>query len=166
MATIKYVKGAHKEHKPALAKDKTAELCTGMGLLGCVGLIGYFLIMRAFGLHEVLILRGFNLLILLACIIFTLRIHTKSHGKVDYFKGIRMGLHVTLVAVIPFVLFIFFYLRYDDGFWEIVQRKIGMGEYHITPSMVAWVLGVEGIASGAIMSFVAVQYFKKKQETE
>ncbi|HWY38444.1 MAG TPA: hypothetical protein VNY73_07780 [Bacteroidia bacterium] len=156
--TIKEVQYGHKKTD----EFRLSALCNKVGLSVSFLLFSYFILMRALGLHEVLALRTLNVFFLLGGIVYALRTFSKatSAEHIDYFTGIKIGAHVTFVAVIPFTLFICLYLGNDAAFMQLVKSKIGMGEF-LSPIIVSGALFIEGISSGLIMTFIAMQYFKK-----
>ncbi|HKC67399.1 MAG TPA: DUF4199 domain-containing protein [Bacteroidia bacterium] len=147
---------------PNLAEFSAFSLSAETGVLVFSGFMGYFLIMRSVGLHEVFVLRYLNALFLITGIF--LAIHSyKTHLKkdVNYKKGLQMGMLITLIAVIPFALFIYLYLNIDDGFLTLVEKNAELRDF-VTPATVAGFICLEGLCSGSIITFIIMQFFKKK----
>ena len=71
-----------------------------------------------------------------------------------------MGLRISLIAVLPFAIFMAVYLKIDEGFMNYVKEYAEFGRY-LSPGMVSGVIAIEGITSGAITTFIAMQYFKR-----
>lgn len=140
-----------------------ANLCSGMGLLTTACLIGYFFLMSAFKLQEVLSLRAFNFVILLAGILWTFHLYNKANetSKVDYFTGLKLGIRVTFVAVISFAIFMALYLVYDNHLMDVIKENTGIGQY-LNPLTIAGAICMEGLSSGFIITFIAMQYFKNE----
>ena len=137
------------------------------GLLICAGLIAYFLLMRFAGLVQIVELRAFNFVILFFGIILAFR-HYRMHvdPEIDYFKGFVLGIFTTLYAVIPFALFVFFYL------WKIEPSLINSLESHslfmgieITAEKAAETILIEGSISGVLISYILMQYYKSEQRS-
>jgi hypothetical protein len=148
-------------HKNKLNASFTATLCNITGALVCISLISYFLIMRLMGFHEIIFLRVFNFIFLFAGIIIALHRYSRNYdGTVEFFKGFRIGMHVTGASVIPFALFMLIYLSIDKSLMNTIINSVNFGNY-ITPGSAAVVIIVEGIASGLIMTLISMQYFKK-----
>lgn len=152
----------HKERKLKLSSTQVSTLCNQAGLAVFLTLVGYFVLMRALGLHEIVSLRTLNAVFLIAGIVYALYTYSKNEkdNKIDYFEGLKMGVHITLVAVVPFVLVIYLYLANDDSFLHMVKSKVGLGEF-LTAPVIAGALFIEGLSSGLIITFMTMQYFKK-----
>jgi drug/metabolite transporter (DMT)-like permease len=137
-------------------------LCNSAGIIACVCMIIYFFIMSAFKLEEILALRAVNFIFLLGGIILALYTYSKIiKDKIDYFTGLKMGIWVTFMAVIPFALFMAIYLMYDDYLMDIIKQSTRMGEY-VNPFTIFGAICAEGISSGAIIAFIIMQFFKKE----
>lgn len=138
-----------------------AVLCTWTGLLVSAALTGYFFLMKMLGLYEVLWLRYFNAAFMVGGLLLTFFNYRNkmSPEGIPYLAGIRMGLRVTLTAIIPFAIFMAIYLRLDPSFMEYIIRSAEFGEY-LTPGRAAGYIALEGFAGGAIMTYVMMPYFK------
>ena len=93
------------------APTTTAEF-TGLkaGVLTCVSLIAYFMIMKYFSFMESPIAWSFNFLILGGGIVLAYEYYRKKTTlNVDYIPGLILGSITTAVAVIPFALFLYIY---------------------------------------------------------
>ena len=141
-----------------------SHLCTASGLIVSAVLMSFFLLMKAFGFHELLFLRFFNFVFLAAGILIAYSLYRKRNGyhKIHYFKGLKMGLHITLLAIIPFTLFIGIYLLADHSFMDFIKHHAMFGSY-LTPGLAAGSVFIEGFVSGAIFSYCAMQFFKKEE---
>lgn len=139
-----------------------ASLCNGVGVLTCVCLISYFFIMSAFKLQDNIELRGFNFIFILGGILLSLRLYAKATetDRIDYFAGLKIGIRVVFTAVIPFAIFMAIYLVYDDHLMTVIKTTTGVGDY-LNPLTVAGAIFMEGLSSGIIITFIAMQYFKK-----
>lgn len=133
---------------------------TGLAVFG--GLVLYFFAMSALNLVTILELRGLNFFIILAGILYAIgNIRKRKGEEFDYFEGLAIGFLTTLYSVIPFAAFIFIYLwQINPSFMEYIRENSMFGTY-LTPSLAAFSILAEGIASGAIISFIAMQYFKQ-----
>lgn len=133
---------------------------SGIAVLG--GLLVYFFAMAAAGLLEVVELRVFNFVFLLGGILYSInKIKNKRGSEFNYFEGLAAGFITTLYAIIPFAIFVFVYLwKINPSFMQYIQDSIPLGK-HLNPALAANTVLIEGIISGAIMSFIAMQYFKK-----
>ncbi|HKC67687.1 MAG TPA: hypothetical protein VKG26_05615 [Bacteroidia bacterium] len=139
-----------------------ASLCNRAGILTFTCLVGYFFLMSAFKLQEILALRAFNFFILLGGIFWALHFYSKTieEPKIDYFTGLKIGVRTVFTAVIPFAIFMALYLVYDGRLMYIIKESTGIGDY-INPLTIAGAICIEGLGSGFITTFMAMQYFKK-----
>jgi len=150
-------------HKSSLNKYYSYEssLCNWAGLIVSMSLIVFFLFMKTCGLYEILSFRYLNFVFLLFGILATFKDYRKvSQEGIDYLTGIKMGMRVTLTAVIPFALFMWIYLTIDTNFMGYIKQYSAFGSY-LSPIVSAGAIGIEGIVSGAITTFIAMQYFKR-----
>jgi len=166
METLELVKKSKqkKHEEPDLVEFSVFSLCVEVAMLIFSCFMAYFLIMRAIGLHEVFMLRYLNALFLIAGIsvaIYSYKTHMKD--VVNYKKGLQMGTFITLMAVIPFAVFIFLYLNIDDGFLILVEKDVQLREF-VSPITVACFICLEGVCSGSIITFIVMQYFKKNKK--
>lgn len=131
------------------------------GLFIFLGLVTYFMVMKWVGLFEIHELRGLNFFILLAGIIYSIRYYKKKcNTDFVYFQGLSLGILTTLLAVIPFGIFIFFYLQLDVNFMQNLIANEPFGRY-FNPFILSFLVAFEGIISGGFMSFVLMQYMQK-----
>jgi hypothetical protein len=137
-------------------------LCLRTGLLVCVSLILYFILMQLVGLQRVLVLRGFNMVLLGAGIVWALNRYTRMiRRKLDYFTGLRIGALMSVVATIPFSLFVGIYLTLDTAFMNYLVENMPLGTY-LSEWGAAAAVAMEGLSSGFIITFVVMPYFKKQ----
>ena len=163
MKTIHFSTEKEKGFESEKSDLSIAGLCNGAGTLTCACLIGYFFLMSAFKLQEVLALRAFNFFILLGGILLTFHFYRKASEemKIDYFTGLKIGIRVVFTAVIPFAIFMALYLVYDGSLMYVIKENTGIGDY-LNPLTIAGAICIEGIGSGMIITFMAMQYFKKE----
>ncbi|MCB0409756.1 MAG: hypothetical protein KDD29_06020, partial [Flavobacteriales bacterium] len=117
-------------------------------------------VMKLLNLHEVLILRTGNFIFLAAGILYALKYFTKKLN-IDYLQGIKIGAYVTAFSVLPFALFMYFYLHLDAEFMSIVQQHSPFGDY-LNPGVASGALVFEGVASGLLFTYIVMPYFKKE----
>ena len=129
------------------------------GLIVFVGLTAYFLLMKTVGLFEIHELRALNFFILFAGVWKGLTSQRKT-GHLSYFEGIALGSLIALIAVIPFALFIFFYLQIDTQFMDKIIATEAFGEF-LNPYILSFLIAFEGGISGVLVSFGMMQYLKK-----
>lgn len=131
------------------------------GLITFIGLVVYFLLMKWIGLFEIHELRGLNFFILLAGIGGALKNYKENcNSDFVYFQGLSLGILTTLAAMIPFGVFVFFYLVLDVSFMQNLIANEPFGRF-FNPFILSFLVAFEGIFSGGLMSFGLMQYMRK-----
>lgn len=126
-------------------------------------LIVYFLLMKLAGLETNFYLRSLNLFIMIAGLFFLYR-NTFVRGSdegVGYLEGLLMGVQLTLISVVIFIVFLGVYIRFLDPEFMQVLESTGLwatSGVSITQAVIG--ILVEGLASGFMISFILMQYFK------
>ena len=131
------------------------------GLIISLSLVAYFLFMKLVGLFEIHELRGLNFFILFAGVWKALTYYKKRYD-LEYFEGIGLGALTAIIGVVPFALFIFFYLHADTQFMANIVANEAYGEY-MNPYILAFLIAFEGGISGVMVSFGMMQYLKKSR---
>lgn len=131
------------------------------GLIIFLSLVLYFLFMKLVGLFEIHELRGLNFFILFGGVWQALTYYKKKAG-LDYFEGIGLGSLTALIGVVPFAVFIFFYLHADTQFMANIMATEVYGEY-MNPYILAFLIAFEGGITGVLVSFGMMQYLKKSR---
>ncbi|MEH0158528.1 DUF4199 domain-containing protein [Limibacter armeniacum] len=131
------------------------------GAIMFTGYLLFFIIMRALGLLEVVELRAINFIFLIAGVYTAISLEKKHLGwGFTYFQGLGAGIEATVLGVMPFAVFIFVYLSWiDPEFMVYIREHEPLGHY-ITPFMAAFVIVIEGCASGFISAYTIMQYVK------
>jgi hypothetical protein len=153
-----------KEQKRELRDNYVNSIGNRCGLIVSATLVAFFLIMRAFNLHEMLVLRYFNFVILAGGIIGAFLSYKRKFGYkgIRYFPGIKMGAHVCLVAMVPFAIFMGIYLAVDTSFMEYIRENAAFGKY-LTPARAAGGLFMEAFATGVVLTLSLMQFFKDEE---
>ncbi len=137
------------------------------GLLTAAALIAYFLLMALLGLTHIVELRFLNGIILAVGVVLALRGYkVKEEGNVKYFKGLGTGIITSIVATVIFATFMLIYLKIaGEAFVELLTAEQYLGQrIEVTPGIVIFtVLMLEGLISGVMISFIAMQFFKRPQ---
>ena len=135
------------------------------GLFTAAALVVYFLLMKLIGLEEIVELRFFNGVIMAVGVAVAIHAYKKFvNGNIRYFKGIGVGFITAAVATLLFAAFMVLYIKtFDHDLLEVLTANEYFGErMMVTPGVVIFmVLIVEGLISGFILSFIAMQYFKR-----
>lgn len=136
------------------------------GLLTALGLVVYFLLMKVFGLSHIIELRFLNAIILTLGIVISIRNFKKmKNGNIGYFQGLGIAFLTALVATVLFATFMLVYVKaFDDSLLEVLSAENLFGErIESTPGLVIFiVLMLEGVISGFMIGFIAMQYFKRR----
>lgn len=136
--------------------ERTAEK---YGFLTAVGLIILFFIMKVFGIVHVIELRALNFFVLAAGLVMALRYFSKTKPEsFTYLKGLGLGVLTGIIASVLFGLFVFIYTNFlDPAFMQSIVENEPFGQY-LNPYIAGVAVAVEGIASGLILSFIAMNY--------
>lgn len=128
------------------------------GIRIAVGLIAFFFLMKIFGLGHNAELRLLNLGILTAGIWFALRKFKETHtDRLNYFRGLIMGVATGAVGSIIFGVFLFLYMQVDSEFMQSIRDHEPMGRY-LNPYMAAFIVTLEGFFSGLLMTFILLNW--------
>lgn len=131
-----------------------------------LAIVGFFILMKLFGLEKVTELRFFNILIVA---FFTNRLarlnSIESEKPVGYLEGLRSLFFANAIAVVLSVVgFVIYASWIDPGFIDnfkaglLIRENISLGEATAA-------LFMEGMASAAIASFAIMQYWKDVRRT-
>lgn len=139
------------------------------GLFTAIALIVYFLVMKMIGLVHILELRFFNAVILAVGIVMALRAYKKyKQGNIPYLGGLGVAFLTALACTLIFAVFMLVYIKgFDDSLVEVISAERMFGErVASTPGIVIFmVLMLEGVISGAMIGFIAMQFFKRPDHT-
>lgn len=135
------------------------------GLLTAAGLILYFFLMNILGLTHITELRFLNGVIMAIGIVLAIRSYKIfKAGEIGYFKGIGTGMIAAVTGSILFAVFMVAYVSIaGDQMIEMLTAEQYFGQrVEATPGVVIFsVLMLEGLISGFLISFIAMQYFKR-----
>lgn len=136
--------------------EKTAEK---FGLLTALGLVALFFIMKFLGVVHIVELRALNFFVLATGVVMALRSFSREkHQSFSYLKGLGLGVLTAIIASVSFALFVFIYTNFlDPAFMQSIIDNEPFGLY-LNPYIAAVAVAVEGIASGLILSFIAMNY--------
>lgn len=137
------------------------------GVLTAAGLVLYFLLMTLLGLVHILELRFLNGIIMAIGVTMAIRAYkTRVNGHIGYFSGLGVGTITSVVATTIFAALILLYVKVGgQALIEVLSAERYFGErVQSTPGVVVFsVLMLEGVISGVMISFIAMQYFKQKE---
>lgn len=136
------------------------------GIFTAAGLIVYFLVMALIGLEDIVELRFLNIVIMAIGVVIAIRSYKQLvDGNIRYFRGLGVGFITASVATLLFAVFMLVYIKtFDHSLLEVLTADEYFGErMMVTPGVVIFmVLVVEGLISGYFLSFIAMQYFKRR----
>jgi hypothetical protein len=137
------------------------------GLRVAAGLILYFLVMKFAGLLHVVELRLLNLVILVAGIYVALKKFQHTHGEhINYFRALVTGVATGAIASLVFAAFLFVYITFlDTAFMQYIIDNEPMGRF-LNPYIAAFIVALEGVFSGLLVTFVLINYINTDEPTE
>lgn len=147
-----------KDHR---SKANTTNIITAAGSSSAAAMILYFMITRAYGAHMTIELHFVNMLFILCAVVMSIYMHRKYEGRIKYLKGLAVGFVAAIVGSGLFSIFFAAYLGSDPQLLMNINNYLLMHE-HLGPIAISILLFAEGVSSGAIMSFIAMQYFRTK----
>lgn len=129
------------------------------GLFTALALILYFLSMKLFGLEKNFYLRFLNFLIIIIGTYALIKQELKS-SDATYFSTLVKGISMTVITVFGFLIFLAIYIKaFDPSFIEVMEEsQIWGNQLSVVQASVA--IFIEGMASGVVITFVWLQYFK------
>lgn len=131
------------------------------GLLTAAGLIAYFLFMKLSGQESNFALRFFNFFIVIGGVFLLLKNKFIDHERGNsYFNGLTSGVVMTSIAVSTFLLFMAGYtMMIDPAFLTVLESSEIWGS-NLGLLEASFAIFIEGIASGVVITFAWMQYFK------
>ncbi len=143
------------------------QLHVNYGLKIAGGLIVYFLIMKFAGLLHVVELRLLNVIILVGGIYMALKKFQHTHGEhINYFRALVTGVATGAIASMVFSAFLFIYVTVIDvPFMQFIIDNEPMGRF-LNPYMVSFIVALEGVFSGLLVTFVLINYINTDEPNE
>jgi hypothetical protein len=137
------------------------------GIRIAVGVIAYFLLMKFAGFFHIVELRMLNLVILVAGIYLALRKFKQTHQEhLNYFRALVVGVATGAVGSVLFAVFLFLYVALiDTDFMLWLQQNEPMGRF-LNPYIVAFIVALEGVFSGLLVTFVLINYIQTDEPSE
>ncbi len=123
-----------------------------------LGFTLFFLAMHLLQLSHHYYLRLFNGVIHATGLWFALRAWLLAHPDAhdEYPSGVALGMLTTLVAVVPFTIFMAISLAYSPEFMARIQSQNPIGQYFNPVTASAFIL-MEGIAAGLLGSYIIMR---------
>ena len=132
------------------------------GLFTFLGLVLYFIIMKFAGFAHIPELRFLNVLIAAAGGVGAIKYYNGQSPKhIKYLAGLSVSFITIIIGSVLFAAFIFCYFQFaDPELLNTIRLDAPVMGIHITPLTAAFSVAAEGMVSGLIVSFIAMQYFK------
>lgn len=132
------------------------------GGLMALALVGFFLLMKAFGLEHNLELRAINLFILFSFVLISIDRYEKTNPEnFVYLKGMGLGLLTSAVGVLIFATLVILYITViNPSFMGVIQENEPFGDF-LNPLLVGCTIVIEGMASGFLATYAIMQYYKR-----
>lgn len=128
------------------------------GLKIAAGLVAYFLLMKLTGLAHHVELRLLNLLILIAGVYFALKkLKEMNQARLNYFRALITGFTTATIGSVIFAIFLFIYMKMDSSMMQSIIEGEPMGRY-LNPYIAAFIVALEGVFSGLLVTFVILNY--------
>jgi len=136
------------------------------GLRIAGGLILYFVVMHFTGLGHHVELRLLNLLIQAGGIYFALKKFKQTHqDHMNYFRGLVTGVATGSIGSILFAVFMFIWMKVDASLMASIIKNEPMGRY-LNAYMASFIVALEGVFSGLLVTFVLINYIDTDEVTE
>jgi len=141
-----------------MALNDSNRIAETYGLRIAATLILFFVIMKLVGLAHHAELRLFNLVILTLGIYLALKKFKQTHSeRMNYFRGLIMGVATGGVASLIFGVFLFIYMKLDTDLMQSLVDNEPMGRY-LNPYIAAFIVVLEGFFSGLLVTFVILNW--------
>lgn len=132
------------------------------GIFMLAGFIVYFLVMQFFNLYHNMALRFLNFIIHATFVYFSVKAFHEANKGQEYLPTFVAGMRTTVIGVIGFVIFQYFYLTLiDPEFMAYISENAIMGN-RLTPITTSIYLLVEGFAGGVLFSYLSMRYVGAK----
>jgi glucose uptake protein GlcU len=103
-------------------------------------------------------LRLLNLVILVAGVYYALKKFKETHGKhINYFRALATGVATAAIGSLGFALFMFLFMKLDASMMQSIIDNEPMGRY-LNAYMAAFIVALEGVFSGLLVTFVLINY--------
>ena len=144
--------------------DSSLSVSVKYGFFISLGLIGYFLILRLFGLHQNIWLRILNGAIMAYGLYAAIKSYKLASGlEFNYIEGFKTGLFTGFIGTFLFMIFMAIYLFHlDPEFMNSILQKFLNGNYG--GGMLLFIILIEGFASTVVLTLSFMQIFKNSKK--
>jgi hypothetical protein len=144
-----------------IEKDSAEQISLKYGFYVFISLVIFFFAMKLLNLVHVVELRALNGVFMVSGIILAFKKFKESHGHhMNYLQGMGIGVMTSTIAVVPFAVFVLFFLLSNNDFMLMIKENEYFGR-HLNPYILSFIIAFEGIFSGLIMTFTIMQYVKE-----
>ncbi len=146
---------------------KNLSVSIKFGLAIAAGLILYFLILSAFGLHVNPLYSFFNSVIVGVGMFLAINYYKGNKGsKFKYQKGFKTGMYTGFIATIIFTIFFAFYATELEP--DFLERLLTMwdSDWYINIGMVLFTVALMGFATTVVLTLTFMQIFKDTWNTK
>ena len=141
--------------------NSSASVAIKYGLFTTLGLITYFLLIKAIGMHTNPWLRLLNGLVMAFGIYSAIKHYKLVSGSTfNYTNGFKVGVVTGFLATFVFALFMGIYMFHIDVDFMNLLLKDWFEDMNYGGGILIFVILVEGLASTAILSLTFMQIFK------
>jgi hypothetical protein len=131
-----------------------------------LGLIAFFGVMYVLGLANIVELRMLNLVVLALGVYGGLKKFKESHEKhINYFRALATGVTISAIGSLIFSGFLFFFMKFNNSFMQWIIKNEPMGIY-LNPYMASFIVLLEGVFSGLLVTFVLLNWIDTDEVTE
>lgn len=149
------------EKTEELSTSQANQLSINYGIFGAFIYIGFFLLMKVFGLIFVTELRFVNY-ILFACIGYWAlnSARVMQTGKMDYLQSMGIAFLAGAISFFLLGVFVYFYAMADQTFLKVAIESVPSMGFVSGPLGPALLVASEGLAMSAIVSLCLMQHFR------
>ena len=134
------------------------------GLIAAIGMVIYFLIMRALGLADNSTFRYVGYIFPALGVYLALRSasHHLHHKRISYLPGLALVFWTAATTAILFAIFLYIYVKFiDRAFLVAVENNVPMVGDITDPFMFTFLNFGETLAIGIILGFAFMMLFKR-----
>ncbi|WP_242928270.1 DUF4199 domain-containing protein [Pontibacter vulgaris] len=136
------------------------------GIFVGIAHIIYFLIMRLFGLQDIVELSFLSSIFLIGGICLAIMAFKRAkNGEIDYFQGLAIGATVGVVSSTILALFLVLYLNIFDSSYLANLQASSLFPRSLSILSLFVLTIIYGSIPGFIIAFVAMQWFKRPDHT-
>ncbi len=147
------------EHKPLSSVFTISFLGA---ITGGIILILYFLILALTNYYTILGLRYLNFMLLIPLIVISIKRYLNTTYDKSSFEAFVISFLTIVGSYCLLAVFIVVYITLiDRNFLHYVQNHLP-GNIYLDVPVIAFGLLAEGIAGGVVLSFILLQFFKKR----